>query len=62
MSLKIETRFFTEFFREPDIQVGYAFYNIRYGQVLCIIMFLVGLYLMLFSLRNAKSKDIKLQN
>ncbi len=41
-------RFFTEFYREPDPQLGYlAFGWLTMGQVLCVPMFLLGIYLMM---------------
>lgn len=41
-------RFFVEFFREPDPQLGYlAFGWLTMGQVLCIPMFCIGIYLIL---------------
>jgi phosphatidylglycerol:prolipoprotein diacylglycerol transferase len=39
-------RFFAEFFREPDVQLGYlAFDWLTMGQILSIPMFVLGLYL-----------------
>ncbi|PPR42853.1 MAG: Prolipoprotein diacylglyceryl transferase [Alphaproteobacteria bacterium MarineAlpha8_Bin1] len=35
-------RFLIEFFREPDIQVGYIISNITMGQILCIPMLILG--------------------
>jgi len=37
-------RFGTEFFREPDPQLGFLFANATMGQLLSIPMFIVGLY------------------
>ncbi len=45
-------RFFIEFFREPDVQVGYFLGFITMGQILCFVMIISGL-LILF-LRNKK--------
>lgn len=40
-------RFFVEFYREPDPQLGYlAFGWLTMGQVLCLPMFALGLYLL----------------
>jgi phosphatidylglycerol:prolipoprotein diacylglycerol transferase len=39
-------RFFIEFFREPDAQVGYLALGLTMGQWLCAPMVLLGLYLM----------------
>ncbi len=35
-------RFGIEFFREPDAQLGYYFSGVTMGQILCLLMFLVG--------------------
>lgn len=35
-------RFFIEFFREPDPQIGYLFSFFTMGQILCIIMVMLG--------------------
>jgi len=44
-------RFFIEFVREPDIQIGYI-YGLTMGQILNIIMFLSGLGLLFYLNRN----------
>ena len=38
-------RFLSEFFREPDIQIGYLYLGTTMGQVLSLIMFFCGLIL-----------------
>src|SRR5690606_26459278 len=40
-------RFVIEFFREPDVQIGLYFNIFSQGQVLCLPMMLVGLFLMI---------------
>jgi phosphatidylglycerol:prolipoprotein diacylglycerol transferase len=40
-------RGFVEFFREPDMQIGFLWGGITMGQVLCVPMLLAGLWLML---------------
>ena len=40
-------RFFVEFFREPDKQIGYILNYFTMGQLLCLPMFLIGLYLLI---------------
>ena len=40
-------RFSIEFFREPDIQIGYLFFNLTMGQILCLIMFSFGVAIFL---------------
>ena len=48
-------RFFIEFFREPDPQLGMVLLNLTLGQVLCFIMIIIGLLTILFSLRHTKN-------
>lgn len=36
-------RFFVEFFREPDLQIGFIAETFTMGQILCIPMFLAGI-------------------
>ncbi len=40
-------RFVIEFFRVPDVQLGYVFLNLSMGQILCLIFFIFGSYLTL---------------
>lgn len=37
-------RFFVEFFREPDPQLGFIIFNLSMGQILSIIVFFIGVY------------------
>jgi len=47
-------RFFAEFFREPDAHIGFqALGWITRGQVLCVPMILLGVYLMAMAYRKA---------
>lgn len=41
-------RFFVEFFREPDSQLGYIFFRFSMGHILSVIMFLIGLSLLYY--------------
>ena len=38
-------RFIVEFFRVPDEQLGYLFFNLTMGQIISLIFFIVGIYL-----------------
>jgi phosphatidylglycerol:prolipoprotein diacylglycerol transferase len=38
-------RFVIEFFREPDEQLGYLIYNFTMGQIISLIFFIIGIYL-----------------
>ena len=38
-------RFFIEFTREPDIQIGYVLYNLTLGQILSFVFLIFGLFL-----------------
>ena len=40
-------RFLMEFFRVPDVQIGYIIFNLSLGQVLSIIFFVLGICLFL---------------
>ena len=40
-------RIFIENFREPDFQVGYILDSLTLGQLLCVPMFMLGIYLLL---------------
>ncbi len=37
-------RFFVEFFREPDVQVGYIAHYFTLGQILCVVMVIFGIF------------------
>ena len=42
-------RFIVEFYRVPDYHIGYIIFNwVTMGQILCIPMFLLGLYILKF--------------
>jgi len=48
-------RFIVEFFREPDVQLGYFFGGvITMGQILCFLMTLAGLAIILISVKNKR--------
>jgi len=38
-------RFFIEFTREPDIQIGYILFNLTLGQLLSLLFFMFGMFL-----------------
>lgn len=46
--LYASVRFFIEFYRQPDEQLGFVFLNLSMGQILCLAMFSVGVSLILF--------------
>jgi phosphatidylglycerol:prolipoprotein diacylglycerol transferase len=53
-------RFFVEFFREPDLHLGYlAFGWVTMGQILCLPMILGGLVLVGFAMKNEKQTALK---
>ena len=40
-------RFFIEFYRVPDVHIGYLIFSwVTMGQILCIPMFFLGLYIL----------------
>ena len=48
-------RFIIEFFRVPDQQIGYLFFNLTMGQIISIIFLLIGSYL-IFEKNEFKKK------
>tara|TARA_Y100001980_G_C14472198_1_gene252148 strand:+ start:84 stop:860 length:777 start_codon:yes stop_codon:yes gene_type:complete len=38
-------RFIVEFFRAPDEHLGYLFFNLTMGQIISLIFFIIGIYL-----------------
>ena len=49
-------RFLAEFFRVPDEHLGYIFLNLTMGQLISIILLIVGIYL--FKNKNEKKKQV----
>lgn len=47
-------RCIAEFFREPDVQIGYLFGGITEGQLLSLPLILVGIILLVYSYRKGK--------
>ena len=47
-------RFFIEFFRQPDPQLGFVFLSFSMGQILCFTMILIGLIFVANSIRLNK--------
>lgn len=46
-------RYFIEFFREPDVQLGYYFGGTTtMGQILCLIMIVIGISLMILAFKK----------
>ena len=39
-------RFFIEFLREPDVQIGYLILNLTLGQILCLLFLILGIFLL----------------
>jgi phosphatidylglycerol---prolipoprotein diacylglyceryl transferase len=48
-------RFFIEYFREPDVQLGFVLLNFSMGQVLCFIMMVAGFALLIATKPKAQS-------
>lgn len=42
-------RFIVEFFRQPDAQLGYYFGHITMGQILCVLMIAVGIFVFFYA-------------
>ncbi len=47
-------RFFIEFLREPDVQLGYLIFNLSLGQIISLIFIIFGLMLFYFKNENKK--------
>jgi phosphatidylglycerol:prolipoprotein diacylglycerol transferase len=45
-------RAIVELYREPDVHLGFIFYNLTMGQLLCIPMVLAGVLLIVFSIKR----------
>jgi len=41
-------RFFIEYYRQPDAQLGFIFMSFSMGQVLCTLMVAFGIFLYLY--------------
>lgn len=51
-----------EFFKEPDIKIGFIFKYFTLGQILCIPMILLGVYLLNSSTRNSIKNGNRFKN
>ena len=49
-------RFFIEFFRLPDEQLGYLFFNLTMGQMISLLFFIIGFYLVSRKYEEVKEK------
>ena len=45
-------RFFVEFFRVPDEQIGYLFLNLTMGQIISLVFVSIGITLFYFKNEN----------
>ncbi len=52
-------RFFIEYVREPDAQLGFVFLNFSMGQVLCFFMMVAGVAVFLFNRSSSRSAGIQ---
>lgn len=50
-------RTFVEFFREPDVKIGFIMKYFTLGQLLCVPMFVIGVYLLNYSSRDMIQDD-----
>jgi len=51
-------RFFIEYFRQPDAHLGFIFFNLSMGQILCIVMTLCGFYIWYLGNKEAAKAQI----
>ena len=47
-------RFFIEFFREPDVHIGYLYLDLSMGQLLSLPMIIIGLYFIIIYYKKNK--------
>ena len=47
-------RFIIEFFRVPDDQLGYLFFNLTMGQIISLLFLLIGIYLIVIKYETKK--------
>lgn len=55
-------RVLVEFFREPDVKIGFIFKYFTLGQILCIPMILLGAYLLNSSTKNSIKNGNRFKN
>ena len=53
-------RIIIENFRTPDIQIGYLWHHVTMGQMLCLPMVAVGIFLITYAFRSRSEKENKL--
>lgn len=51
-------RFFIEYYRQPDVQLGFIFMSFSMGQVLCTLMVVGGIFLYLYLYRIEQRKAV----
>ena len=49
-------RFFIEFYRVPDQQIGYLVFNLTMGQIISLLFILIGLAIIIFKNENRQNK------
>ncbi len=58
-------RFFIEYFREPDRDLGFVFFKFSMGQILCFLMILLGIVILFYAKtknKNLEQSDEKYHN
>jgi phosphatidylglycerol:prolipoprotein diacylglycerol transferase len=55
-------RAFIEFFREPDVKIGFIAKYFTLGQLLCMPMIIIGIYLLTYSTKHIIQDGDRLQN
>jgi len=51
-------RFFIEYYRQPDAQLGFIFMSFSMGQILCTLMVICGIALYLYLSRIEKQQTV----
>ncbi len=50
-------RFFIEFVRQPDSQLGFIFYHFTMGQILCVFMIFTGIVIMIIKTQHITNNE-----
>lgn len=52
-------RFFIEYFREPDVDLGFIIFKFSMGQILCFLMIILGISILFYTKRKKRHPEQK---
>ena len=55
-------RFFIEYFREPDGDLGFIIFNFSMGQILCFLMIILGVFILFYAKTKKNDPEEKSSN